>query len=173
MPCLAVVEMESAAGLLCCHECISGHNQDNDYSAAAEQQQQQHLCFQKISPVLVFCKCQQHNNLRNFFPAGLVRVLTAACPELAAALKQQQQQQQQQSTDAADDAAKESLLCTRLVAAAALQVLRRCILADRPAQVRACKHLNVIISFALCKTKPSCNAQGFTVVQNLCGTCTS
>jgi hypothetical protein len=63
--------------------------------------------------------------------AGLVRVLTAACPELAAAIKQQQQQQQ-----SADDAAKESLLCTRLVAAAALQVLRRCILADRPAQVR-------------------------------------
>jgi hypothetical protein len=64
--------------------------------------------------------------------AGLVRVLCAACPELAAAIKQQQQQQQQ------DPAAAESLLCTRLLAAAVLGVMRRCILADRPAQVRTC-----------------------------------
>jgi hypothetical protein len=64
------------------------------------------------------------------YPAGLVRVLTAACPELAAAIEQQQQQQQQSPAEA------ESLLCTRLLAAAVLHVLRRCILADRPAQVR-------------------------------------
>ncbi|WIA14083.1 hypothetical protein OEZ85_002633 [Tetradesmus obliquus] len=59
---------------------------------------------------------------------GLVRVLNAACPELVAAIKQQQQQQQ-------PPAEAESLLCTRLLAAAVLHVLRRCILADRPAQI--------------------------------------
>jgi hypothetical protein len=59
------------------------------------------------------------------YPAGLVRVLMSACPELAAAIEQQQQ----------SPAEAESLLSTRLLAAAALHVLRRCILADRPAQV--------------------------------------
>jgi hypothetical protein len=73
------------------------------------------------------CFVSQNNivALSFIFPAGLVRVLTAACPELEAAIEQQQQQ----------PADTESLLCTRLLAAAVLHVLRRCILADRPAQV--------------------------------------